>query len=101
MLKGTPLERVYLDLIRPVYKKARRFSRNYLSGVFSYILLMIFFSIGFELFVNRRVHQPLVDYCCKKEKQRPKAPQGARDVARQERIKMIEMRLKEKAEEEK
>jgi hypothetical protein len=78
-----------LSGFRRIYNNyLRKFYRKYLRGIMQYVLMMLAFSVSYELFVNRQVQNYLP--CFRKgTKPRAKAPEAAKDIARQERIRMI------------
>ena len=84
------------NLIKPMYKQLRKFYRRYLSSFVNYLIFLLALLLGYELFVNRRVHKPYMDAWCKKKPARGRAPEAARDIARQERIRLIQERLAQK-----
>jgi len=90
---------LFRGIIGPSLSGFRKFYRKYLRGVMQYVFMMLALSVSYELFVNRQVQNYLP--CFRKgAKPRAKAPEAAKDIARQERIRMIQERLSKKAEEE-
>ena len=90
---------LYRNLVGPSLSLGRKIYRRYLSGVINYLLLVGGCLLSYELFANRRVHKPLQDFCCRGQatSRRQRASESIRDVAREERIRIIQERLREKA----
>ena len=88
---GRDSDQSYLgSLLSPVLLSLRRLYRGHLGGIVNYLIFLLVVIIGYELIANRRMHKPFMDACCKKQKsQRGRAPEAARDIARQERIRHI------------
>ena len=85
------------SMLSPMLLSLRKLYRESIGGIVNYVMFILVIVIGYELFANRRVHKPLTDYCCKKGKpSRGRAPEAARDIARQERIRHIQERLSKK-----
>ena len=82
---------LYKSYFRPCQRFVRRLYRKYLGGIFQYIICMVLLMTAIELFFNRRVHKPIVDFFCKRKGQThsEKRSEGARNLAREERIKHI------------
>ena len=78
-------------MLSPMLLTLRKIYRESLSGIVNFVIFILVIVIGYELFSNRKVHKPFMDYCCKKSKNanRNRAPEAARDIARQERIRHI------------
>jgi len=60
---------LYRNVLGPSMSTTRKVYRSYLSGIFNYLALICFFALGYELFVNRRVHKSIEDKlpgCCKR-----------------------------------
>jgi len=81
---------IYRNLIGPILSFGRRFYRKYLSGIVLYAMLITALLVGYELFVNRKVLQPCEDFCCRRQpSRRQRSSDAVRDLARQERIRLI------------
>ena len=83
------------SVVMPVMQAARRIYRRYLRGVGTYILSMLALLLSYEMFINRKIHKPLMNLF----KAKPQRRGGMPDIAREERLAFMEKKLKENKEE--
>ena len=90
---------LYRSVISPTLSISRKVYRHYLRGIINYVLTILAALVAYEMFINRRIHERVSNWlpCCQKQK-RQRVPDGALDIARQERIRHIQERLSKKAE---
>ena len=84
------------EYVMPLIQASRKLYRRKLRGVFTYILCMAGLLLCYELFINRKVHRPVMNLCKSKPKRRVG---GMPDVAKEERVARLEQMLKKNKEE--